>query len=128
MSGNERYEAGMRNRRKVMGDEFVDRALANADDFNTPLQELVTEYCWDAVWSRPDLDHKTRSLLNLAMLTALNRPHELRGHLVGALRNGCTREEIREVLLQAAVYAGVPAGVDAFRIAREVLAEADAAA
>lgn len=127
MSGNERYDAGMRNRRKVMGDEFVDRALANADEFNTPLQELVTEYCWDAVWSRPGLEHKTRSLLNLAMLTALNRPHELRGHLVGALRNGCTPDEIREVLLQAAVYAGVPAGVDAFRIAREVLAETDAA-
>lgn len=127
MSDNERYDAGMRNRRKVMGDEFVDRALANADEFNTPLQELVTEYCWDAIWSRPGLEHKTRSLLNLAMLTALNRPHELRGHLLGALRNGCTRDEIREVLLQAAVYAGVPAGVDAFRIAREVLAEADAA-
>jgi 4-carboxymuconolactone decarboxylase len=128
MSGNERYEAGMRNRRKVMGDEFVDRALANADEFNTPLQELVTEYCWEAIWGRPGLEHKTRSLLNLAMLTALNRPHELRGHLVGALRNGCTPDEIREVLLQAAVYAGVPAGVDAFRIAREVLAEADASA
>ena len=128
MSGNERYEAGMRNRRKVMGDEFVDRAMANADEFGAPMQELVAEYCWNGIWGRPGLEHKTRSLLNLAMLTALNRPHELRGHLVGALRNGCTREEIREVLLQAAVYAGVPAGVDAFRIAREVLAEADAAA
>lgn len=126
MVTNERYDEGMRNRRKVMGDEFVDRALAHADDFNTPLQELVTEYCWSAIWGRPGLEHKTRSLLNLAMLTALNRPHELRGHLVGALRNGCTPDEIREVLLQAAVYAGVPAGVDAFRIAREVLAEAGA--
>ncbi len=126
MGQGERYDEGMRIRREVMGDEFVDRAMAGADAFNTPLQELVAEYCWGTVWAREGLDRRTRSLLNLAMLSTLNRPHELRGHLVGALRNGCTPDEIREVLLQVAVYVGVPAGVDAFRIAREVLAEAAA--
>ena len=123
MGASERHELGMEIRREVLGDEYVDRALAAADEFGEPLQEIVTEYCWGAVWGRPQLPRTTRSLVNVAMLTALNRPHELRTHLRGALQNGCTPEEIREVLLQAAVYCGVPAGVDAFRIAREVLAD-----
>ncbi len=126
MSDGELYEEGLAIRREVLGSEYVDRAIASADDFNRPLQELVTEYCWGAVWSRPGLDRRTRSMLNLAMLSALNRPHELRIHVAGALRNGCTPEEIREVLLQVGIYCGVPAAVDAFRVAREVLNEAAA--
>jgi 4-carboxymuconolactone decarboxylase len=122
---SKRFEAGLDVRRSVLGEEYVNKALAQADDFSRPLQELVTEYCWGAVWTRPGLPRKTRSLLNLAMLTALNRPHEVKIHLRGALRNGCTREEIMEVLLQAAIYCGVPAAVDSFRLAREVLAEVD---
>jgi 4-carboxymuconolactone decarboxylase len=117
---------GLATRREVLGDDYVNRALDNADDFSWPLQELVTGFCWDAIWNRPGLERKTRSLVNLAMLMALNRPHELKAHVIGALRNGCTREEIREVLLQGAVYCGVPAGVDAFRVAREALADAGA--
>jgi len=128
MGERELFERGMEIRREVLGDEYVDRAMAGADDFGRPLQEFVTAWCWGGAWDREGLDRRTRSLLNLAMLTALNRPHELRTHLHGALRNGCTAEEIREVLLQAAVYCGVPAGVDAMRVAREVLAEADAVA
>jgi 4-carboxymuconolactone decarboxylase len=116
--------AGLATRRQVLGDDYVDRALENADEFSWPMQELVTSFCWDAIWNRPGLPRKTRSLVNLAMLMALNRPHELKVHITGALRNGCTPEEIREVLLQGAVYCGVPAGVDAFRVAREALAEA----
>ena len=118
---SESFEKGLRTRRDVLGDDYVDRALANADDFSLPLQEIVTEYCWDKVWNRPGLPRRTRSLLNIAMLSVLNRPHELRVHVAGALRNGCTPEEIREVLLQVTSYAGVPAGVDGFRVAREVL-------
>jgi 4-carboxymuconolactone decarboxylase len=124
MSDTERYNEGLEIRRAVLGAEYVDRAIASADDFNRPLQELVTEYCWGAVWSRPGLDRRTRSIVNLAMLSALNRPHELRIHVAAALRNGCTPEEIRETLLQVGIYCGVPAAVDAFRIAREVLNEA----
>jgi 4-carboxymuconolactone decarboxylase len=119
------YEAGMAVRRAVLGNDYVDRATASADAFSKPLQEFVTEYCWGAVWTRPGLPRKTRSLLNLAMLTALNRPHEIKLHVQGALNNGVTREEIAEVFLQAGVYAGVPAAVDAFRVAREVFAELD---
>jgi len=125
---SELYEKGLKVRRAVMGDEYVDRALADVDDFNGPLQDLVTENAWGAVWARPDLPRATRSMLNLAMLTALNRPHELRSHVRGALRNGVSRAEIREVLLQAAVYCGMPAAIDAFRVAREVLKEEDAKA
>jgi 4-carboxymuconolactone decarboxylase len=118
------YEKGLAIRRDVLGAEYVDNAIKNADTFNQPLQELVTEYCWGAVWGRPGLPKKTRSMLNLAMLTALNRPHELKLHVRGALKNGVSREEISEVLLQAAIYCGVPAAVDAFRTAREALKEA----
>ena len=119
------YDKGLAIRREVLGADYVDKAIATADDFNRPLQELVTEYCWGAVWGRPGLPKKTRSMLNLAMLTALNRPHELKLHVKGALKNGVSRAEIMEVLLQAAIYCGVPAAVDAFRNAREALKEAE---
>jgi 4-carboxymuconolactone decarboxylase len=114
------FDQGLQTRREVLGAEYVDAAIANADDFNRPLQELVTEYCWGDVWNRPGLDRRTRSMLNLAMLTALNRPHELRLHLKGALRNGVTKEEIREVFMQTTIYCGVPAAMDSFKVAREV--------
>jgi len=117
------FDQGLAVRKAVLGAEYVEASIKSADDFNRPLQELVTEYCWGAVWTREGLPRKTRSLLNLAMLATLNRPHELELHLRGALRNGCTKDEIREVLLQVAIYAGVPAAVDAFRTARKVLAE-----
>ncbi len=119
----ELFDAGLKVRREVLGAEYVDAAISQADDFSRPLQELVTEYCWGAVWSRPGLSRKTRSLINLAMLTALNRPHEVELHLRGALHNGCTKEEIMEVLLQTAIYCGVPAAVDSFRLARKVFSE-----
>jgi len=115
------FEEGLAIRRDVLGAEYVDKAIAGSTDFTRPLQDLVTEYCWGAVWSRPGLDRRTRSLINLAMLTALNHQHELRLHVKGALRNGATRDEIREVLLQAAIYCGVPAAVDAFRSATEAI-------
>jgi 4-carboxymuconolactone decarboxylase len=119
----ERYETGLRIRREVLGAEYVNKSISMSDDFNRPLQELVTEYCWGAVWSRPGLSRKVRSLINLAMLTALNRPHEVKLHLKGALNNGCSKEEIMEVLLQSAIYCGVPAAIDSFRLAREVFNE-----
>ncbi len=121
-----RFEEGLAVRREVLGPEYVDKAVAGANEFTAPLQELVTEYCWGAVWTRPGLPRRTRSLINIAMLTALNRPHEVRLHLRGALRNGCTKEEIREVLLQSAIYCGVPAAIDSFRIAQEVFQETEA--
>lgn len=121
----ETYERGLEIRKSVLGKEFVETSIASADDFNRPLQELVTEYCWGAVWGRDGLSKKTRSIINLAMISALNRPHELKMHVKGALRNGLTREEIREVLLQVGIYCGVPAAVDSFRIAREAFAEFD---
>ena len=102
------YRLGLKTRREVLGDEYVDAALANADEFNQPLQEFVTAYCWGDIWNRAGLDRRIRSLVNLAMLTALNRPHEIRVHVRGALNNGVTKEEIREVLLQTAVFAGFP--------------------
>ena len=114
------FEDGLKTRREVLGSEYVDNSLQNAGEFDMPMQELVTQYCWGDIWNRPGLDRRTRSLLNLAMLTALNRPHELKVHVRGALTNGVTKEEITEVFLQAAVYCGVPAGVDSFRTAKEV--------
>ncbi len=117
------YETGLGIRTDVLGKDYVENALRTADDFNKPFQELVTEYCWGAVWGREGLSRKTRSMLNLAMIGVLNRPHELRAHVAGALRNGVTKDEIREVFMQLAIYAGVPAGVDAFRVAREVFAQ-----
>ncbi len=119
----ELFDRGLATRREVLGAEYVDNAIRNADDFNRPMQEMVTQYCWGDVWNRPGLDRRTRSLLNLGMLTALNRPHELKLHVKGAIHNGVTQEEIREVFLQSAIYCGVPAAIDSFRIAREVFAE-----
>ena len=121
----ELFQRGLAVRKAVVGAEYVDKSLAEADDFSRPLQELVTQFAWGSVWTREGLTLKTRSMLNLAMLTALNRPHELKLHIKGALRNGCTKEEIREVLLQAGVYAGIPAAVDAFRVAKEAFKEVE---
>ena len=120
MSG-EKYVQGMAVRREVLGDEYVDKAIGGATEFTKPLQDLVTENCWGEVWTRSALPKKTRSLITIAMLSALKFPTELKGHVRGALRNGCTVEEIREVLLQATVYCGVPAGVEAFRAAKDVI-------
>lgn len=117
------FNKGLKTRREVLGAEYVDAAIKNADDFNQPLQEFVTENCWDAIWNRPGLDRRTRSIINLALLTALNRPHELKLHVRGAINNGLSKDDIREVLLQTAVYCGVPAAIDSFRGAREVFKE-----
>jgi 4-carboxymuconolactone decarboxylase len=122
----ETFERGLEIRKSVLGADYVEKSLKAADDFTMPLQELVTEYCWGAVWGREGLPHKVRSMLNLAMISALNRPHELKLHVRGALRNGVSKEEIREVFLQVAIYCGVPCAIDSYRIAREVFAEADA--
>ena len=118
-------ERGLDMRRQVLGAEHVDKAMANVSEFSRPVQELVTEYCWGAVWTRPGLEPKTRSLLNLVMLTAMNRSHELAVHVRGALTNGCSQQEIQEALLQTLVYCGAPAALEAFRVAERVLAEAD---
>jgi 4-carboxymuconolactone decarboxylase len=117
---NERFEEGLQVRRAVLGSDYVDNAINNADDFSMDLQKLVTEYCWGEVWTRPGISRKTRSMINLAMLTALNRPHEIKMHVKGALNNGLTKDEIKEIFLQTAIYVGVPAAVDSFRIAQEV--------
>jgi 4-carboxymuconolactone decarboxylase len=117
------YDKGLAVRRKVLGDEYVDAALKNVDDFNAPLQDILNENCWGAIWGREGLPLKTRSMLNLAMISILNRPHELRAHLRGALRNGVTKQEIAEIFLQVGCYAGAPAAVDSFRIAREFFKE-----
>lgn len=122
MSDDEgRFERGMRLRREVLGDAHVDRSMAQATDFTRVVQEYVTASCWGDVWSRPGLDRRTRSLLNLAMLTALNRPHEFSVHVRGALRNGCTEAEIQEVLLQTAAYCGAPAALESFRLAQQAI-------
>ena len=117
------FEKGLKIRREVLGAEYVDKAIASADDFNRPLQELVTQYCWGEIWGRPGLDRKTRSFINLAMISALNRPHEVKMHIKGALNNGLTKDDIKEVFLQVAIYCGVPAAVDSFRTAQEVFKE-----
>ncbi|TFY98618.1 4-carboxymuconolactone decarboxylase [Ramlibacter rhizophilus] len=124
---SERFDKGLAVRREVLGAAHVDKSLREADDFTRELQALVTEYCWGEVWTREGLDRRTRSFLNLAFLTALNRPHELKLHVRGALNNGVTRDEIKEALLQAAIYCGVPAALDSFRVAREVFREIDSA-
>ncbi len=123
MDSKQRYEQGLAIRKEVLGAEYVDNSLRNADDFTRDIQQLVTEYAWGEIWSRPGLARRDRSLLNLGMITALNRPHELRLHVRGALANGLSKDEIKEVLLQTAVYCGAPAALDAFRVAREVFAE-----
>jgi 4-carboxymuconolactone decarboxylase len=120
------FDRGLAIRKEVLGNEFVEKSFETADDFNMPMQELTTEYCWGYIWGREGLPRKTRSMLNLAMLSALGRNHELAMHLKGALVNGVSKDEIKEVLLQVAVYCGVPAGVESFRVAREVFAKIDA--
>jgi 4-carboxymuconolactone decarboxylase len=114
------YEAGLEIRREVVGNSYVERSLAEIDDFTGPLQDLVTRYCWGEIWSRPGLSRRDRSVINIAMLSALNRPHELKLHIRGALNNGLTKDEIREILLQIGIYCGVPAALDGFRVAKEV--------
>ncbi|HEY9310583.1 MAG TPA: 4-carboxymuconolactone decarboxylase [Microbacterium sp.] len=123
---NELFEAGLRTRRAVLGDAYVDASLAAATDFSMDMQQLVTQYCWGDVWNRPGLSRRDRSLLNLGMISALNRPHEFKTHVRGAINNGVTRDEIKEVLLQVSVYCGAPAALDAFRLAAEVLSAMDA--
>jgi 4-carboxymuconolactone decarboxylase len=124
---NEKFARGLALRKQVLGAEYVEKSMAAADSFSMPMQELSTEYCWGHVWTRPGLALRDRSLINIAMISALNRPHELKLHVKAALNNGLSREEIREVILQVAVYCGVPAGIDSTRIAREAFAELDAA-
>jgi len=119
----EAFEKGLKTRREVLGAEYVDKSIQNADSFNMPMQELVTEYCWNEIWNRPGLDRRTRSIINLSMITALNRPHELKLHVRGAINNGLSKEDIQEIFLQAAIYCGVPAGIDSFRCAKEVFTE-----
>jgi 4-carboxymuconolactone decarboxylase len=121
----ELFDQGLAMRRQVLGTEYVDASIKNATDFNIDMQELVTQYCWGDVWNRPGLERKTRSFLNLAMIAALNRPHELKLHVRGAINNGLTKDEIKEVFLQVAIYCGVPAAIDSFRIAAEVFKEMD---
>lgn len=120
-TSNAKFDTGMKARREVLGDAYVDRSLSNATAFTAPLQELVTENCWGAVWSRDGLDRRTRSLVTVSMLIALRATDELKTHVLGALRNGCTVEEIREVLLHSSAYCGFPAALDAFRAAKEVV-------
>jgi len=119
----ELFDQGLQVRRAVVGDAYVDASLKAADDFSMPMQELVTQYCWGDVWSRPGLDRKQRSLLNLGMIAALNRPEELATHVRGAINNGVSKDEIREAFLQVAVYCGMPAGLSSFKIARQVFKE-----
>ncbi len=119
----ELFEKGLKVRREVLGNEYVDASLKNADTLTMPLQELITQYCWGEIWTRPGLDKRTRSFLNLAIMTALNRPHELKLHVRGAINNGLTKEEIAEVFMQTAIYCGVPAALDSFRTAKEVFKE-----
>ncbi len=125
MDENAKFLAGLKVRREVLGAQYVDNAISKADGFTQDLQQFVTEHAWGAVWTRDGLDRRTRSFLNLAMLTALNRPAELKLHVRGAINNGITRDEMKEVFLQAAVYCGAPAGIEAFKIAKEVFAEDD---
>ena len=122
-SHKERSESGLKTRREVLGAEYVDKSMATVDDFNRPFAEMLNTYCWNDVWNRPGLPRKTRSMLNLAMLSALGKEHELKLHINGALNNGLTKEEIREVFLQVAVYCGVPAAVVSFRAAKDVFKE-----
>ncbi|KUN81313.1 MULTISPECIES: carboxymuconolactone decarboxylase family protein [Streptomyces] len=124
----ELFEKGLATRLEVLGDAYVQHSLDGADDFSMPMQELVTQYCWGDVWDRPGLERSQRSLINLAMISALNRPHELKVHVRGAVRNGVTKEQIREIFLQVAVYCGAPAALESFRLAREVFAEMEAEA
>jgi len=123
MSNSPLFEEGLNVRKEVLGEDYVNKSIAGADEFTRTMAEWSTEFCWGALWTRPGLDRRTRSIVNLAMLGALNRPHELKLHVKGALKNGLTKDEIKEILLQVAVYCGVPAGVECHRISNRVLAE-----
>ena len=120
---SEKFDKGLEVRRAVLGKDYVDKSLEAATDFSRPMQQLVTEWCWGEIWTREGLDRKTRSIINLSMLTALNRPHELKIHIRGAINNGLTPSEIQELFLQTAIYCGVPAAMDGFRIAAGVFKE-----
>lgn len=120
---SERFERGLKTRREVLGAEYVDKAVANADDFSWAMQELTTEWCWDGTWNRPGLDRRARSILNLGMIAALGRSHEFRLHVRGALNNGITKDELKEIFVQVGTYCGVPAAMDCFRVANEVFKE-----
>jgi len=124
---SEKFEKGLQTRREVLGDEYVRKALDSATEYNWPMQKFVTEYCWDEIWNRPGLSRKDRSMLNLGMVSALGRTNELKAHVRGALNNGWTKEELREVFLQIAVYCGVPTAIDSFRVAQEVINEMEQA-
>jgi len=125
MSQGELFEKGLKVRKEVLGDDYVNKSIAGADEFTRTMAEWSTAYCWGALWTRPGMDRRTRSIVNLAMISALNRPHELKLHVKAALKNGLTKEEMKEIFLQVAVYAGVPAGIDSFRIAREAFKEVE---
>lgn len=124
---SELFEKGLALRKEVLGADYVNKSIANADEFALSMQEYATEACWGLIWSRPDLPRKLRSLVNIAMISVMNRPNELKLHIKSAFTNDVTKAEIKEVLLQVACYAGVPAGLDSFRIAKEAFAEMDAA-
>ncbi len=126
MSDETLFERGLKIRKEVLGEDYVNKSIAGADDFTRTMAEWSTEFCWGALWSRPGLDRRSRSIANLSMISALNRPNELKLHVKAAVKNGVSRDEIKEVLLQVAVYCGVPAGIDSFRIAREAFKELDA--
>src|SRR3954454_469887 len=121
------FEKGLKVRKEVLGEDYVNKSIAGADEFTRTMAEWSTAYCWGALWTRPGFDRRSRSIVNLAMISALNRPHELKLHVKAALKNGLTRDEMKEILLQVAVYCGVPAGMDSFRIAREAFQEVDRA-
>lgn len=127
-SNPEVFDKGLGIRRSVLGAEYVDKSIQGVSDLTVDMQELVTQYCWGEIWGRPGLDRRTRSFLNLAMITALNRPHELKLHIRGAINNGLTRDEVKEVFLQTGIYCGVPAMIDSMRCAKEVFDQLDAEA
>ncbi|WP_018236315.1 carboxymuconolactone decarboxylase family protein [Ensifer sp. BR816] len=120
---SERFERGLKTRREVLGAEYVDKAVSEADEFSWAMQELTTEWCWDATWNRPGLDRRSRSILNLGMIAALGRSHEFKLHVRGALNNGLTKDELKEIFVQIGTYCGVPAAMDCFRVAKEVFKE-----
>jgi len=123
MSEESLFEKGLKVRKEVLGEDYVNKSIAGADEFTRTMAEWSTEYCWGALWTRPGVDRRTRSIVNLSMISALNRPHELKLHVKAALKNGLTKDEIKEIFLQVAVYCGVPAGIDSFRTAREAFKE-----
>jgi 4-carboxymuconolactone decarboxylase len=120
MYDKELFEKGLQVRCEVVGADLVEKSLASADDFSMPMQQLVTEYCWGGIWTRPGLDRRSRSILNLGMLAAANRPEELAGHIKGAITNGVTKQEVQECFLQVAIYLGMPAGLGCFKVAKKV--------